>query len=373
MPGLMRLSFSSGRATPPPPPAALPPPGPDPEAEEARRQAEAVLARWHRLGETQRRAFQAICAEIADTNHEVEDNVSGLIQAFQRLSDSAQAQTNRLERTLRLVDTLEAGDQVISLDELVRLMEGALGGVVERVLDMSKQAMVMVYALDDVAAHLGRAEHCVGDIERINRMTTMLAFNARIEAARAGAAGQGFAVVANEVRDLAISTGSMAETMRTEIAAIGRVLEGSRHRMAEVATVDMSASLDTKATLDAMLEGLQRRRAEVAALMQDMTSSGTAITDDIAAFAARMQFTEGTRNRLRTVIAAAEALSAATAAAMAAHPPPPGTEAARTDADCVARVLEACNQGDVRHRFAGWLEHGAAPTAAPASSDIELF
>lgn len=362
----MRLSLAATT----PPPATPPDAAPDPAAA-ARQQAEAVLARWHRLGETQRRAFQAVCAELAGTDQEVEDNVAGLIQAFGRLSESAQAQTSRLERTLQLAGTLQAGDRVIALDDLVRLMEGVLGQVVERVLDMAKQAMVMVYSLDDVATHLGRAESCVGDIERINRMTTMLAFNARIEAARAGAAGQGFAVVASEMRELALSTGRMADTMRTEITAIGRVLQGSRQRAAAVATVDMSTTLDTKATLDAMLEGLQRRRAEVDALMQDMSRSGAAISDDIAAFAARMQFTEGTRNRLRSVIAAVEALAAATTATMAALPAPPG--ATGTEADCVARILAACRQGDVRHRFAGWLEQGSAPRAAPAGSDVELF
>ncbi|MCP4595400.1 methyl-accepting chemotaxis protein [Neptuniibacter sp.] len=54
-------------------------------------------------------------------------------------------------------------------------------------------------------------------IESIANKTNLLALNANIEAARAGAAGKGFSIVAQEVRGLSQSSASLSERIKTEI------------------------------------------------------------------------------------------------------------------------------------------------------------
>ena len=64
----------------------------------------------------------------------------------------------------------------------------------------------MLNAMKDISTTSGQIERIIKTIEDIAYQTNILALNASIEAARAGAAGKGFSVVANEVRTLAMKS-----------------------------------------------------------------------------------------------------------------------------------------------------------------------
>ncbi len=61
-----------------------------------------------------------------------------------------------------------------------------------------------------------RVESAIGEIERLNGQTQMIAINARIEASRAGMAGKAFSVVAEQMNDLSGKIGVVSKKMRHE-------------------------------------------------------------------------------------------------------------------------------------------------------------
>lgn len=61
-----------------------------------------------------------------------------------------------------------------------------------------------------------KVESAIGEIERLNGQTHMIAINARIEASRAGMAGKAFSVVAEQMNDLSGKIGVVSKKMRNE-------------------------------------------------------------------------------------------------------------------------------------------------------------
>ena len=113
----------------------------------------------------------------------------------------------------------------------------------------------------------------IGTIKDIAEQTNLLALNATIEAARAGEAGKGFAVVADEVKKLANETGAKTEEIGERVNRIQEAIRNSVLAMdkiiANVSEIDQATT-----TVAAAVEEQNAATAEIGRNVSE-ASTGT--------------------------------------------------------------------------------------------------
>ncbi len=164
----------------------------------------------------------------------------------------------------------------------------------------SSAARLAGKAVDTVAAtnvaigQLGESSAEIGSVVKvitaIAEQTNLLALNATIEAARAGEAGKGFAVVASEVKDLAQETARATEDIARRVEAIQHDTTGAITAIGEIAAVIASIN-DYQTTIAAAVEEQSATTGEMSRNVTEAALGVTEIASNITGVAQAAQVT----------------------------------------------------------------------------------
>ena len=183
----------------------------------------------------------AMVARVAENAGEIASHLAQisdhLLERIGQTSEGTASQQNRIRETAAAVEAMNAS--ILDVARNAADASGNAGQARQRAQSGQKITDQSIAAIADVRRHtttmssglhdLGNKAQDVGKIlgiiSDIADQTNLLALNAAIEAARAGEAGRGFAVVADEVRKLAEKT--MQATM--EVSAAVKGIQDSAH------------------------------------------------------------------------------------------------------------------------------------------------
>jgi len=226
--------------------------------------------------------------QLADTGTMIRANADAVSsqsdQAHQRIDQIATAM-NEMSATAQDV-AHHAASVASQVDETTNQTRHADSQTNQAVTSMNRLTD-QIRSSAETVADLARSGQRVGDVMRVIReiadQTNLLALNAAIEAARAGEAGRGFAVVADEVRNLAAKTQASTVEIDQIIASIQSGSKDATEYMqaSEVVAKESSDSVDavrqTLADITQRMVSVNDATTQVATAAEEQTS----VSEDI--------------------------------------------------------------------------------------------
>ncbi|MCX7698446.1 MAG: methyl-accepting chemotaxis protein [Candidatus Goldbacteria bacterium] len=135
------------------------------------------------------------------------------------------------------------------------------GEKILKTIDEIKTINDIMHELNEVVNRMGQKTTEISKvtilIKEIAEQTNLLALNASIEAARAGEAGRGFAIVADEIRQLAESTADASKRISEEIKDINKTTEITVNKINEAAK-NINACVETANNAGVAFENIKQ-------------------------------------------------------------------------------------------------------------------
>ncbi|QDW64548.1 methyl-accepting chemotaxis protein [Oerskovia sp. KBS0722] len=231
------------------------------------------------------------------------ESLAGVSSQFSASSEETAAQSGVVaaaaEQVSQNVRTVAAGAEQMgaSIREIAQNSNEA-AKVANRATDRAASTNVTVQKLGTSSQEIGDV---VKVITSIAEQTNLLALNATIEAARAGEAGKGFAVVASEVKELAQETAKATEDIARRVEAIQDDTSSAVGAIGEIADI-IGRINDYQLTIASAVEEQTATTTEMSRGVQESATGASEIAGNITGIATAAQESAATMQRMSVAV-----------------------------------------------------------------------
>ncbi|MEP3245253.1 MAG: methyl-accepting chemotaxis protein [Sneathiella sp.] len=231
--------------------------------------------------------FEASVRAVAEA---VSTSASEMEGAAQEMTKTADETTNNSQIVAEAATSANSNAEAVAnaADELsgsvrdIATQTGQSSAAAKNAVAQTEHAGRDISELKVAAQEIGEVVKLISDIAE---QTNLLALNATIEAARAGEAGKGFAVVASEVKSLANQTASATQQISDQVAGMQQATNTAVDAIGEVeriirdidnTAVSIAAAVEEQ---DASTQEIARNVAEVSSGTREVTGSIGQVND----------------------------------------------------------------------------------------------
>lgn len=243
-------------------------------------------------------SLEGLVDAVGGTALAVQDRSGDIQKSAESVSNQGQSNAASLQEAAAAIEELanavtQTSDSATELDRILLNVDGRATQSREVVTEATN-------AMQRIEASSGQISKIIDVIGDIAFQTNLLALNAGVEAARAGSAGSGFAVVATEVRGLASRTSEaatqIAELIRESTGhvssgvdlvgqageTLGEIVEAVGELSNGVQTIAQSVREQTSVvtTINSSMSGIDRTSQEVSAQFDHVYHTSTSVAGD---------------------------------------------------------------------------------------------
>jgi methyl-accepting chemotaxis protein len=249
--------------------------------------------------------FDAARNEIGRVQSLLHDAIEDLTTSFHGMHVQTEEQRNL---TLSVTAGVGEGKSNLRFDQFVRDTSGVMQRVVDSVVNNSKLGMELVELTDSIARHAQDVQGILTEIGAIAKQTNLLALNAAIEAARAGEAGRGFAVVADEVRDLSGRTTQFSQQINTLMQSMQVAVKQTESAIERMAGQDMNFALESKQQVEGIIHTMEEQNVARMQAIGALGGSAAAVDGLVGRAITALQFQDMVSQLLGHILRRVEAL-----------------------------------------------------------------